>query len=62
MCSAYGIDISVAFTKRLGAGFFGGEGFILQKLQGDGLAFVHAGRCDSGNKTEREESLRVDTG
>ena len=43
MCSAYGIDISIAFTKRLGAGFFGGEGFILQKLQGDGLAFVHAG-------------------
>ena len=54
MCSAYGIDISVAFTKRLGAGFWEGEGFILQRLQGDGLALVHAGRCDSGNKTERE--------
>jgi uncharacterized protein (TIGR00266 family) len=43
LASAYGIDISVAFTKRLGAGFFGGEGFILQRLAGDGLAFVHAG-------------------
>ena len=40
LCSAYGIDISVAFTKRLGTGFFGGEGFILQRLSGDGLASV----------------------
>ena len=43
LCSAYGIDISVAFTKRLGAGLFGGEGFIMQRLTGDGWAFVHAG-------------------
>ena len=66
MCSAYGIDISVAFTKRLGDGFWGGEGFILQRLQGDGLTLVHAGRCDSGNETERGgnrcELTRVDTG
>jgi len=43
LCSARGVEIEVAFTKRLGAGIFGGEGFILQRLVGDGLAFVHAG-------------------
>ena len=62
LCSAYGIEVSVAFTKRLGAGFFGGEGFILQRLRGDGLAFINAG----GHLLERElapgERLRVDTG
>jgi uncharacterized protein (TIGR00266 family) len=62
LCSAFGIEVSVAFTKRLGAGFFGGEGFILQKLTGDGLAFIHAG----GYVIERDlapgEELRVDTG
>jgi len=62
LCSAQGVEVSVAFTKRLGAGFFGGEGFILQKLSGDGLAFIHAG----GHIIERElqagETLRVDTG
>ncbi len=62
LCAARGIDIQVAFTKRLGAGFFGGEGFILQRLEGDGLAFMHAG----GTIIEREmapgETLRVDTG
>ena len=62
LCSAKGIEVSVAFTKKLGAGFFGGEGFILQKLSGDGLGFIHAG----GHVIERElaagETLRVDTG
>lgn len=62
LCAAQGIEIEVAFTKRLGAGVFGGEGFILQRLEGDGLAFVHAG----GTIIERDlapgESLRVDTG
>ncbi|MBI9016380.1 MAG: TIGR00266 family protein [Phycisphaerae bacterium] len=62
LCSANGIEISVAFTKKLGAGFFGGEGFILQRLTGDGLAFIHAG----GTILERElaagEILKVDTG
>jgi uncharacterized protein (TIGR00266 family) len=62
LCAAQGIEIEVAFTKRLGAGIFGGEGFILQRLEGDGLAFVHAG----GTIIERElaagESLKVDTG
>ncbi|HOP06014.1 MAG TPA: TIGR00266 family protein [candidate division Zixibacteria bacterium] len=62
LCAAKGIEIEVAFTKRIGAGLFGGEGFILQRLEGDGLAFVHAG----GTIIERElaigEILRVDTG
>ena len=62
LCSAQGIQVTVAFTKRLGAGFFGGEGFILQRLSGAGLAFVHAG----GHIVERElaagETLKVDTG
>ncbi|MEM8267341.1 AIM24 family protein, partial [Morganella morganii] len=40
LCAAYGTRVGIAFTKRLGAGFFGGEGFILQKLEGDGLVFV----------------------
>ena len=43
LCAAHGTQIGIAFNKRIGAGFFGGEGFILQKLEGDGLAFVHAG-------------------
>lgn len=42
LCAARGIDVSIAFSRRIGAGFFGGEGFILQRLQGDGLAFLHA--------------------
>lgn len=61
LCAAKGTKVSIAFNKRLGAGFFGGEGFILQKLQGDGMAFLHAG----GTVVERHlnnETLRVDTG
>ena len=44
LCAALGTNIGIAFNKRLGAGFFGGEGFILQRLRGDGMAFIHAGR------------------
>jgi uncharacterized protein (TIGR00266 family) len=62
LCSAYGIDIEVAFTRRLGAGFFGGEGFILQKLSGGGLAFVHAGGTLLKRELERGERIKVDTG
>ena len=61
LCAAMGTKVSITFNKRLGAGFFGGEGFILQTLQGDGKAFVHAG----GTVIERylqNETLRVDTG
>ncbi len=60
LCAALGTKISITFNKKLGSGLFGGEGFILQKLQGDGMAFVHAG----GTVIERElndETLRVDT-
>lgn len=62
LCSAGGIDISIAFTKRLGAGFFGGEGFILQRLEGDGWAFLHAGGTVIQRVLEPGETLRVDTG
>lgn len=61
LCAALGTKVSIAFNKKLGAGFFGGEGFILQKLEGDGLAFLHAG----GTVVKKElngETLRVDTG
>lgn len=61
LCAALGTRISMHFNRKLGAGFFGGEGFILQKLQGDGRAFIHAG----GTLIEHElndETLRVDTG
>lgn len=62
LCSAHGIDVTMAFTKKLGAGFFGGEGFILQKLTGDGLAFIHAGGYIIERELAHGESLRVDTG
>lgn len=62
LCAANGIDIDVVFTKRLGAGFFGGEGFILQKLVGDGMAFVHAGGTIIKKTLRQGETLRVDTG
>jgi uncharacterized protein (TIGR00266 family) len=62
LCAANGIDIDIAFTKRIGAGLFGGEGFILQRLSGDGLAFVHAGGTIIQKELAAHESLRVDTG
>ncbi len=62
LCSAYGIKIEMAFTRRLGAGFFGGEGFILQRLSGDGLAFIHAGGTVLKHKLGVGQSLKVDTG
>lgn len=61
LCAVKGTEVSIAFNKRLGAGFFGGEGFILQKLRGDGLVFLHAG----GTVVERKlnnETLLIDTG
>lgn len=62
LCAAKGVAIGIEFQKRLGVGLFGGEGFIMQKLEGDGMAFLHAG----GTILERElgpsEVLRVDTG
>ncbi len=61
LCAAYGTKLGIAFTKKLGAGFFGGEGFILQSLQGDGMAFVHVGGTVV-KKQLNNETLRVDTG
>ncbi len=61
LCAAQGTGISIAFQKRLGAGFFGGEGFILQKLLGDGKAFVHAGGTITTKKLDNT-TIRVDTG
>lgn len=62
LCAARGLDVSVAFAKRIGAGFFGGEGFILQRLTGDGLAFVHASGTLHEMTLKADETLRVDTG
>jgi len=61
LCAALGTKLDIAFTKKLGAGFFGGEGFILEQLSGDGMVFIHAG----GTMIEKQlnnETLRVDTG
>lgn len=62
LCAAFGIEVSIAFNRRIGAGFFGGEGFILQKLTGDGLAFLHASGTLAEVKLAAGETLRVDTG
>ncbi|MEN6349795.1 MAG: TIGR00266 family protein [Syntrophomonas sp.] len=62
LCAARGIEVEVAFTKRIGAGLFGGEGFILQRLEGDGMAFVHAGGTIIEKNLGHGETLRVDTG
>lgn len=61
LCAALGTEVTIAFNRKFGAGLFGGEGFILQKLRGDGKAFVHAGGTVV-RKELRGEMLRVDTG
>jgi uncharacterized protein (TIGR00266 family) len=62
LAAAKGVSIGIAFQKRLGAGLFGGEGFIMERLQGDGLAFVHAGGMLHERTLGPGETLRVDTG
>ena len=62
LCAAQGIDINIEFTKRMGAGLFGGEGFILQRLSGNGKAFVHAGGTTIRKELKANERLKVDTG
>ncbi|TNF21810.1 MAG: TIGR00266 family protein [Rhodobacteraceae bacterium] len=62
LCAAFGTRTDIAFQKKLGAGFFGGEGFILQRLNGDGMAFVHAGGTLIRRSLSAGEVLRVDTG
>lgn len=62
LCATGNIDLSIAFTKRLGAGFFGGEGFILQKMEGAGDLFIHSGGTIVPIDLQAGERLRVDTG
>lgn len=62
LCAARGVSLGIALQRKLGAGFFGGEGFILQKLEGDGMAFVHAGGTVLRRELQAGETLHVDTG
>jgi uncharacterized protein (TIGR00266 family) len=62
LCAARGVSIQIAFQKKIGVGLFGGEGFIMQRLQGDGLVFAHAGGMVHGLQLAPGETLRVDTG
>ncbi|AXG70472.1 mitochondrial biogenesis AIM24 [Kordia sp. SMS9] len=62
LCAAKGVTVGIEFSKKLGRGFFGGEGFIMQKLEGDGMAFVHAGGTMARKQLAPGETLRVDTG
>jgi uncharacterized protein (TIGR00266 family) len=62
LCAARGTELGIAFNKRLGTGFFGGEGFVLQRLRGDGMAFVHAGGTIVERTLDGSAGLRVDTG
>jgi uncharacterized protein (TIGR00266 family) len=62
LCAARGVSLGIALQRKLGVGFFGGEGFIMQKLEGDGLAFVHAGGTCVKRELQAGETLLVDTG
>src|SRR5699024_10638647 len=62
LAAAKGVSVGVEFQKKVGTGFFGGEGFIMQKLEGDGMAFVHAGGTMRKKELAPGETLRVDTG
>jgi uncharacterized protein (AIM24 family) len=62
LCAAKGVSVGIEFSKKLGRGLFGGEGFIMQKLEGDGMAFVHAGGTTAVKTLAAGETLRVDTG
>lgn len=62
LCAAKGVSVGIEFQRKLGTGLFGGEGFIMQKLEGDGLAFVHAGGTVVEKQLNPDEVLRVDTG
>lgn len=62
LCAAKGVSVGIEFSRKLGRGLFGGEGFIMQKLEGDGLAFVHAGGTLARKELQAGEVLKVDTG
>ena len=62
LCAARGTEIGIAFQKKIGVGLFGGEGFIMQRIRGDGIAFVHAGGAITRRELAAGETLRLDTG
>lgn len=62
LAAAKGVSVGIELQKKLGTGFFGGEGFIMQKLEGDGMAFVHAGGAIYERQLQPGETLRIDTG
>ncbi len=62
LCAAKGVSIGIEFQRRLGTGIFGGEGFIMEKLEGDGMAFVHAGGYVIEKELQPGEILKIDTG
>ena len=62
LCAAKGVSIGIEFSKKLGRGLFGGEGFIMQKMEGDGLGFIHAGGTMAKKVLKQGEVLKVDTG
>jgi uncharacterized protein (TIGR00266 family) len=62
LCAAKGVSVGIEFSKKMGRGLFGGEGFIMQKLEGDGMAFVHAGGTMSKKVLQAGEIIKVDTG
>ena len=62
LCAAKGVSVGIDFSRKLGRGLFGGEGFIMQKLEGDGMAFVHAGGTLARKELQSGEVLKVDTG
>lgn len=62
LCAAKGISVGIAFQRKIGVGLFGGEGFIMQKLEGDGLSFMHAGGTIIKKDLAQGETLKLDTG
>ncbi|GEP49750.1 TIGR00266 family protein [Flavobacterium noncentrifugens] len=62
LCAAKGVSVGIEFSKKLGRGLFGGEGFIMQKLEGDGMAFVHSGGTLAKKELQSGQILKVDTG
>jgi len=62
LCAAKGISVGIAFQKKVGVGLFGGEGFIMQKLEGDGLTFMHAGGTIIKKELQPGETIKLDTG
>ncbi len=62
LCAAKGVSVGIEFSRKLGRGLFGGEGFIMQNLEGDGMAFVHAGGTTARKELQPGEKLKIDTG